>query len=240
MIILILPHLRVLPATVLSRCQLVRFPPRTVAGVPALLPDVRGEARVRSLRLLAEAREHGVEAILRLGEQVGRDRAAAETFVEACWLWYRDLLCGLAGGAPRLAVFGEPGGPAPAGEGSSTSAGRAARLPRGLARAAGQRVAAAQRGGVAGRSSSAPRDQWRPPHRSGRLTRAKPLEPAATAAGAAEETPQYLIGVRLRQPLLAEDHLTTETDLHVGDLVVVETGGGSAVGEVRRPRRPLP
>jgi len=46
------------------------------------------------------------EAILRLGDQVGRDRPAAEAFVEACWLWHRDLLCGLAGGAPRLALFG--------------------------------------------------------------------------------------------------------------------------------------
>jgi len=60
-----------------------------------------------------------------------------------------------------------------------------------------------------------------------------PIEPAATAASVAEETPQYLIGVRLREPLLAEDHLTTDTDLHVGDLVVVDMGGGSAVGEVR-------
>ncbi|HEX4994827.1 MAG TPA: PSP1 domain-containing protein, partial [Methylomirabilota bacterium] len=68
----------------------------------------------------------------------------------------------------------------------------------------------------------------------------EPLEPAATAASVAEETPQYLIGVRLREPLLAEDHLTTETDFHVGDLVVVDMGGGTAVGEVRRPRRPLP
>jgi len=68
----------------------------------------------------------------------------------------------------------------------------------------------------------------------------EPLEPAATAASVAEETPQYLIGVRLREPLLAEDHLTTDTDLHVGDLVVVDMGGGSAVGEVRRPKRALP
>jgi hypothetical protein len=37
---------------------------------------------------------------LKLGEQVGRNRQAAETFVEACWLWHRDLLCGLAGAAP--------------------------------------------------------------------------------------------------------------------------------------------
>ncbi|HSE04018.1 MAG TPA: hypothetical protein VLK35_07685, partial [Methylomirabilota bacterium] len=105
-IVLILSQVRALPATVLSRCQVVRFRPRLVEGVPALLPDVRGEAHTRAVRLLAEAREQGVEAILRLGDQVGRDRAAAEAFVEACWLWHRDLLCGLAGGAPRLALFG--------------------------------------------------------------------------------------------------------------------------------------
>jgi DNA polymerase-3 subunit delta' len=105
-IVLILSQVRALPATVLSRCQVVRFRPRVVEGVPALFPDVRGEAHARSLRLLAEAREQGVEAILRLGEQVGRDRPAAEAFVEACWLWHRDLLCGLAG-APGLALFGE-------------------------------------------------------------------------------------------------------------------------------------
>jgi cell fate regulator YaaT (PSP1 superfamily) len=55
-----------------------------------------------------------------------------------------------------------------------------------------------------------------------------------------DEAPRYLIGVRLRQPLLAEDYQTTETDLHVGDFVVVETGGGTTVGEVRRPRRAIP
>ncbi|PWU23146.1 MAG: stage 0 sporulation protein, partial [Candidatus Rokuibacteriota bacterium] len=47
-------------------------------------------------------------------------------------------------------------------------------------------------------------------------------------------------GVRLRERAMAEDHLTTETDLHVGDFVVVETATGTAVGEVRRPSRPLP
>ena len=54
------------------------------------------------------------------------------------------------------------------------------------------------------------------------------------------EAPQYLIGVRLREPLMAEDHLTEATDLRVGDLVLVETAAGPAVGEVRRPGRPLP
>ncbi|HKC07785.1 MAG TPA: DNA polymerase III subunit [Methylomirabilota bacterium] len=105
-IILVLSQIRALPATVLSRCQVVRFLPRLVAGAPALFPDVSGEAHTRSLRLLAEAREQGVEAILRLGDQVGRDRPAAEAFVQACWLWHRDLLCAAAG-APALAVFGE-------------------------------------------------------------------------------------------------------------------------------------
>jgi len=50
----------------------------------------------------------------------------------------------------------------------------------------------------------------------------------------------YLIGVRLRAPLQAEDHLTDQEDLAVGDFVVVETGQGTTVGEIRRPKRPLP
>jgi cell fate regulator YaaT (PSP1 superfamily) len=55
-----------------------------------------------------------------------------------------------------------------------------------------------------------------------------------------EDTPLYLVGLRLREPLFAEDYLTTETELHVGDLAVVEATGGTAVAEVRRPKRPLP
>ncbi len=61
---------------------------------------------------------------------------------------------------------------------------------------------------------------------------APPPEPEATLP--------YLIGVRLREPLQAEDHLTDMEDLHVGDVVAVETGQGTAIGEVRRPKRPLP
>ncbi len=55
-----------------------------------------------------------------------------------------------------------------------------------------------------------------------------------------EEPPQHLIGVRLRAPLLADDYVTTDSTLQVGDFVVVETGNGTAVGELRRPKRPLP
>ena len=54
------------------------------------------------------------------------------------------------------------------------------------------------------------------------------------------EIPQYLVGIRMREPLMAEDYLTTEAELHVGDFVIVDAGGGTAVGEVRRPQRPLP
>lgn len=66
------------------------------------------------------------------------------------------------------------------------------------------------------------------------------IEPTVTTEPVADEAPRYLVGVRLREPVLAEDYQTTETDLHVGDFVVVETGGGTTVGEVRRPRREIP
>jgi cell fate regulator YaaT (PSP1 superfamily) len=68
----------------------------------------------------------------------------------------------------------------------------------------------------------------------------EPVEPVASAAPVVDEAPRYLIGVRLREPWLAEDYQTTDGDLHVGDFVVVETGSGTAVGEVRRPERSLP
>ena len=65
-----------------------------------------------------------------------------------------------------------------------------------------------------------------------------PVESNAVAAGVDE--PRYLVGVRLREPWLAEDYQTTDGLFHVGDFVVVETGGATAVGEVRRPKRPVP
>jgi cell fate regulator YaaT (PSP1 superfamily) len=65
-----------------------------------------------------------------------------------------------------------------------------------------------------------------------------PLD-ATVQAPAPEE---YLVGVRLRDVGLAGDYRLTGDDLevHVGDLVVVETEQGPQVGEVRRPRRALP
>jgi cell fate regulator YaaT (PSP1 superfamily) len=52
---------------------------------------------------------------------------------------------------------------------------------------------------------------------------------------------EWLIGIRLRDPSPAEDYkLVDDRAPGVGDLVVVETATGTALGEVRRPRRPLP
>ncbi len=62
----------------------------------------------------------------------------------------------------------------------------------------------------------------------------------SVGVGVESEPALYLIGLRLREPLFAEDYLTTEVELSVGDFVVVEGGGGTAVAEVRRPKRLLP
>ena len=104
-IILILSQARALPATVLSRCQIVRFRPLPAEGVVALLPSGVGPERERALGWLAQAQSRGPEAILQIGEALGRDREAAEAAVETCWLWYRDLLCAHGGGDAELAVF---------------------------------------------------------------------------------------------------------------------------------------
>jgi DNA polymerase-3 subunit delta' len=106
-IVLILSQLRALPLTVLSRCQIIRFRPRPIEGALALLPDGREEARVAALSAVAEAEAGGVEAVLEAGEKVGRERVAAERLIEACSLWYRDLLCGAVGAGAHQRVFAE-------------------------------------------------------------------------------------------------------------------------------------
>jgi cell fate regulator YaaT (PSP1 superfamily) len=63
--------------------------------------------------------------------------------------------------------------------------------------------------------------------------------PNETALGSEAE---YLVGVRLRVVGQADDYklIGDEFPCGVGDIVVVDTGAGELVGEVRRPRRPLP
>src|SRR5262245_63805826 len=57
-----------------------------------------------------------------------------------------------------------------------------------------------------------------------------------------EPAAEYLVGVRMREAGPADDYrlVSDEFTVSVGDFVVVEAGGGELVGEVRRPRRPLP
>jgi len=104
-IILMLEQLRALPATVLSRCQVVRFRPVVPEGAVALLPAGDVPTRERALKWLAQA-QRGGDGVLQVGEAIGRDREAAEAMVETCWLWYRDLLCAQGGADARRSVFG--------------------------------------------------------------------------------------------------------------------------------------
>jgi len=81
-IILILPRARAVPATVLSRCQIVRFAPRDDAGAAT--------ARAQARELLAEVRAQGVDALFRRTDRLEREKA--EALVDAYWLFCRDLL----------------------------------------------------------------------------------------------------------------------------------------------------
>ena len=67
----------------------------------------RGSAELDLLEAESQAQSGGTERILNIGEAVGRDREAALTVVETCWLWYRDLLCSQGGADSSFAVFGD-------------------------------------------------------------------------------------------------------------------------------------
>jgi DNA polymerase-3 subunit delta' len=97
-LILILSRLRAVPATVISRCQLVRFAPRE---------DPHAGARDEAMALIADVRGKGVEALFRRSQAFDRDRERAERVVDALWLYARDLLVARAGGPPALLVHGE-------------------------------------------------------------------------------------------------------------------------------------
>jgi DNA polymerase-3 subunit delta' len=103
-ILLVLERVRAVPATIVSRCQLVRFQPP-----PAAPPAERAEA----LGWLEEVRRGGAEALFRLAQTVERDREAAERVVDALWFLCRDLALAKAGvgderpGAGPGAALGE-------------------------------------------------------------------------------------------------------------------------------------
>jgi DNA polymerase III delta' subunit len=86
-IILVLPTSRALPATVLSRCQPVRFQPEADTAA--------AEAVTAALALVTEVRESGADVMFRRTERV--DRAKAEALVDGVWRLCRDLLLARAG-----------------------------------------------------------------------------------------------------------------------------------------------
>jgi len=96
-LIVVLARARAVPATVLSRCQLVRFVPRR---------DGAAEARAEAMDLLTEVRDKGVEALFRRSQAFDRDRERAERVVDALWLFARDLLVARAGGPLGLLIHG--------------------------------------------------------------------------------------------------------------------------------------
>ncbi len=96
-LILVLSSVRAVPATVLSRCQTVRFRAR---------PDERAAADLReALDLLETAAAEGMDALFRRTGNV--DREKAERLVDAYWLLGRDLLLARAGVPAALLVHGE-------------------------------------------------------------------------------------------------------------------------------------
>jgi DNA polymerase-3 subunit delta' len=95
-VILILPRIRAVPATVISRCQIVRFHARGETTTAAVAAEAAGA--------LDEAREQGAPAIFKRTERVDRERA--ETLIDGCWLHCRDLML-LRAGAPA-ALLSEP------------------------------------------------------------------------------------------------------------------------------------
>ena len=93
-IILILPRARAVPATILSRCQLVRFAACDDAGA--------AQARAQAREILAEAKAQGFEALFRRLDRV--DREKAEALVDAYWLLCRDLLLARSGAPASLLI----------------------------------------------------------------------------------------------------------------------------------------
>lgn len=91
-VILVLPGVRAVPATVISRCQIVRFKPRGAGRTATIV----GEALV----LLQAARTEGAPALFRRTDRLDRDRA--EAVIDGCWLLCRDLLLARAGAPAAL------------------------------------------------------------------------------------------------------------------------------------------
>ena len=92
-VILILARARAVPATVISRCQIVLFRARRAAAAGgAMVAD--------AMAWIEETRTQGVTALFKRSERVDRERA--ETLIDGCWLHCRDLVLARAGAPPAL------------------------------------------------------------------------------------------------------------------------------------------
>jgi DNA polymerase III gamma/tau subunit len=91
-VILVLSGVRAVPATVVSRCQIVRFQARDGGRA--------GAAASEALALLQAAQADGYPGLFRRTDRLDRDRA--ELLVDGCWLLCRDLLLTRAGAPAAL------------------------------------------------------------------------------------------------------------------------------------------
>ena len=96
-VILVLPRTRAVPATVISRCQIVRFRARGEGATAATAAE--------AMAVLDEAREQGAPAIFKRTERMDRERA--EALIDGCWLHCRDLVLLRAGAPPALLTDAE-------------------------------------------------------------------------------------------------------------------------------------
>jgi replication-associated recombination protein RarA len=92
-VILILSRTRAVPATVISRCQIIRFRPRRAGAGDA---ELVSEASA----WIDDARTQGQAALFKRSERVDRERA--EALIDGCWLLCRDLVLARAGAPAAL------------------------------------------------------------------------------------------------------------------------------------------
>jgi DNA polymerase III gamma/tau subunit len=93
-VVLVLARARAVPATVISRCQIVRFVPRGDAAPAKAVADAAA--------WIEEARTQGVAALFKRSERVDRERA--EALIDGCWLHCRDLVLARAGAPAALFI----------------------------------------------------------------------------------------------------------------------------------------
>ena len=180
----------------------------------------RARPWARRWALLEAARAEGVPALFRRTDRLDRDRT--EVLIDGSWLLCRDLLL-VRAGAPA-ALLSDPA--------------RAEPLAA-EARLWTDDALVAVIGRVPGRARSA--DPQCDVAADGRDGDEPSAGPSRLRISMTEQIDEWLIGIRTRDTVPADDFkLVEDLAVTVGDIVLVETGSGTALGEVRRPRRAVP